>query len=703
MRSFAFFVCAALAASASAANSAAEDSLDEVIVTATFRPQSLLDVASSITVLDDRTLHDAGQQHFQDVLNQVPNLFWAGGTSRPRFFQIRGIGEREQYEGAPNSSVGFLIDGIDFSGIGMPATLFDVDRIEVLRGPQGMRYGANALAGLISVHSRDPAEQLSFSSEAFAGDYNTYSYGGSASGPIDSLNSAWRLSVQRYKSDGFRDDTYLNRKDTDGRDELTAHAKWRWRPSADTTVDFTWLHADLDNGYDGWSIDNTRTSLADRPGKDAQQSNGAAVRVTTDFAATRLTMIGTGANSDSEYSFDGDWGNAQSWQPYTYDYFYRALTDRRTRSLEARLSSLDAHDDALSWLVGVYALDLNEDLNETSVGTYIDPDAPEYSGTLDDYLHSQYEARNVALFGEIEGAFTSRWGWAFGLRGEQRTADYSDSGIQDSEPRLTDANERDRMWGGQATLYFQPQQNTRWFATLSRGYKAGGFNLGQAATIRARFAPEYLWSLDLGVKGEWLDHRLYGDATVFYMRRRDMQVATGVQLDPVGNPNSYFFFTDNAAGGRNLGLESSLRWRMTQHLEFGASLGLLQTRYSGYRPEGVDISDRDQAHAPKYQFSINTTWRSNGWMARADFIAVDGYYFDVPPNDARAPAHSSLNLKLGYESDHWSVYAWGRNVFDQDSVIRGFYFGEEPPDFPNKRYVQLGEPRTVGVTARFDW
>jgi outer membrane receptor protein involved in Fe transport len=544
---------------------------------------------------------------------------------------------------------------------------------------------------------------LSFSSEAFAGDYNTCSYGGSASGPIDSLNSAWRLAVQRYKSDGFRDDTYLNRKDTDGRDELTAHAKWRWQPSADTTVDFTWLHADLDNGYDGWSIDNTRTSLADRPGKDAQQSDGAAVRVTTDFAATRLTVIGTGANSDSEYSFDGDWGNAQSWQPYTYDYFYRALTDRRTRSLEARLSSLDSKDNALSWLVGVYALDLDEDLNETSVGTYIDPAAPEYSGTLDDYLHSQYEARNVAVFGEIEGAFSARWGWAFGLRGEQRTADYSDSGIQESEPRLTDASERDRMWGGQATLYFQPQQNTRWFATLSRGYKAGGFNLGQAATIRARFAPEYLWSLDLGVKGEWFDHRLYGDVTAFYMRRRDMQVATGVQLDPVGNPNSYFFFTDNAAGGRNLGLESSLRWRMTQHLEVGAALGLLRTRYSGYRPEGEDVSDRDQAHAPEYQFSINTTWRSNGWMARADFMAVDDYYFDVPPNDARAPAHSSMNLKLGYESAHWSVYAWGRNVLDQDSVIRGFYFGNEPPNFENKRYVQLGEPRTVGVTARFEW
>ncbi len=128
-------------------------------------------------MLDEQRLRDAGQQHFEDVLAAVPNLHWAGGTSRPRFFQIRGIGEREQYEGAPNPSVGFLIDDIDFSGIGMPATLFDVERIEVLRGPQGMRYGANALAGLIVVRSDDPADEFGLSTEASVGEYDSESLG----------------------------------------------------------------------------------------------------------------------------------------------------------------------------------------------------------------------------------------------------------------------------------------------------------------------------------------------------------------------------------------------------------------------------------------------------------------------------------------------------------------------------------------------
>ncbi|HEY6640677.1 TonB-dependent receptor [Povalibacter sp.] len=681
---------------------AANDIVEEVIVTATLRKQALVDAPISVTVMDQTMLRDAGQQHLEDVLTSVPNLHWAGGTSRPRYFQLRGIGEREQYEGAPNPSVGFLIDDIDFSGIGMAATLFDVDRVEVLRGPQGMRYGANALAGLIVMRSVDPGNQYGFSTEASVADYGTQSLGAVATGPVESLNSAWRVGVQRYRSDGFRDDVYLNRDDTNDRDELTARAKWRWQPSATTTVDLTWLHADLDNGYDGWSIDNSRRSQADRPGKDTQQADGGSLRVETQAGSLgSLTVIAALSDSQGVSSFDGDWGNAHSWAPYTYDYFYEARSKRRARSFEVRLASPDSNE-GIAWLVGAYTLDLDERIDEISVGEYIDPFSPEYSGSSDDSLQSRYDARNVAVFGQLDGAIGSRWGWSFGVRAEQREADYRDSGIQSGLPRLTDTGEKDTMWGGQATLHVDASDNTRLFATLSRGYKAGGFNLGRGAAIKERFEPEYLWSLDVGAKGEWLDRRLYADITAFYMRREDMQVATGVQLDPIGDPNSYLFFTDNASGGRNVGIESSARWRINGQFELGGSLGLLHTRYSGYRPEGIDLSDRDQAHAPEYTASVNATWRSPlGWMARVDVSAIDDFYFDVPPNDQRAGAYSLTNLKAGYEAQTWSAYLWARNVFDEDYVVRGFYFGNEPPNFDNKRYTQLGEPRQVGVSVRW--
>ena len=109
-------------------------------------------------MLDESTIQTAAIQHFEELAELVPNLNWSGEGSRARYFQIRGSGELEQYEGAPNASVGFIIDDIDFSALGGIATTFDTERVEVLRGPQGTRYGANALAGLIYVQTEAPPE-----------------------------------------------------------------------------------------------------------------------------------------------------------------------------------------------------------------------------------------------------------------------------------------------------------------------------------------------------------------------------------------------------------------------------------------------------------------------------------------------------------------------------------------------------------------
>src|ERR1700727_3049486 len=156
---------------------AADDTLEEIVVTASLRSTSVADLPESVTVIDRDTLREAGVQHFEDVLSLIPDLNWAVGTSRPRFFQLRGIGEVEQYQGAPNPSVGFLIDDIDFSGVGMPATLFDTQQIEVLRGPQGTIYGANALAGLISVRTADPGKDFVLNSEITGASYDTRAVG----------------------------------------------------------------------------------------------------------------------------------------------------------------------------------------------------------------------------------------------------------------------------------------------------------------------------------------------------------------------------------------------------------------------------------------------------------------------------------------------------------------------------------------------
>ena len=133
---------------------AAENTIEEIVVTADFRARSELELATSVTVMTEAAIKSRSAQHFEELVNVIPNVNYASGSNRARFFQIRGIGERSQFVAPINPSVGFLVDNVDFSGAATIATMMDVEQVEVLRGPQGTRYGANALAGLINVKTK---------------------------------------------------------------------------------------------------------------------------------------------------------------------------------------------------------------------------------------------------------------------------------------------------------------------------------------------------------------------------------------------------------------------------------------------------------------------------------------------------------------------------------------------------------------------
>jgi iron complex outermembrane recepter protein len=696
-----------LATGADALGDSDNQPLDEVVVTATLRSVPLEETPGSVSVLNGATLRDAGQQHFEDVLPLVPNLNWAGDTSRPRYFQIRGIGELQQYQGAPNPSVGFLIDDIDFSGLGAAATLFDVDHIEVLHGPQGTLYGANALAGLIYVKSADPSNTFGGRAELDVGDYNERSYGAVLTGPVSSLDSAFRLAVQKYTSDGFYHNAYLGRSNTDSRDELTVRGKWLFEPNDAWRVDLTVLRAQIDNGYDAFAIDNSRTTESDHPGVDRQYSTGLSARSTySGLGSATLTTIATYADTKVNYGFDGDWGNPMLWAPYTYDFTEDQLRHRSTRSLELRLADTPAKSaHGISWLFGVYAFELRESLTDTSAGIYVDPfDATQNTDSLS-VISSEYRSRNGALYGQLDGNIGERTRWSVGLRGERHTSRYNDTTTNLSAP--TTANHfspADNLWGGQASLDYTLAEGQHVYALIARGYKASGFNLSPGLPAnQLQFGPESDLNFEVGHKAQMSDGRVRIDTSLFYMMRHNEQLLTSEQLDP-NNPNTFIFFTGNAKSGFNYGLESTATWAASKSLEFGASLGLLQSRYHGFVQNGVTLPDRALPHAPPWQAAVNATWRDpRGPYARLDITGMGSFLYDLPPNDTRSSAYGLVNGKLGWDTSRWEVYLWGRNLLNKNYTVRGFFFGDEPPDFANKLYVQLGEPRNWGVhfTVRF--
>jgi len=675
-------------------HAAMSQAIEEIVVTADLRERPASEMPASVTVLDAHDVEQLAVQHFEELINVVPNLNWSGDGHRARYLQIRGVGELEQYQGAPNPSVGFLIDDIDFSGIGTIATLFDVERIEVLRGPQGTRYGANALAGLVYLQSTLPTPGWQGRVQLVGGGDALLAGGLAVGGSLDAAQTLlFRASAQQHRSNGFRDNAYLGRSDTNGRDEATLRGRLRWLPSDRLTVDLATLYADVDDGYDAFAIDNGYTTLADKPGRDAQRSRGASLRVEwRDFAPATLTSISAAADSDMEFSFDADWGNTDSWAPVTYDYVSLSTRSRRTWSQELRLASNEsgrAFGDTTAWLAGLYVLDLQDGLLTVNRGEYFDPGS-NFADSLDDSFLSEYRATNVALFGQLDRELGAASRLSIGLRIERRTTDYSDSAGLTADPAET-------MSGGEITFSHDYSAALTGYLSLSRGYKAGGFNLGVVPEGRREFGGETLWNLEAGFKSSLSDGALALNVAAFYNRRDDQQVRTSFQLVP-NDPASFVFFTDNAAKGESLGIEADMHWYASDSLEFYANVGLLDAKFSDFVTPQVDLSGRAQAHAPRYTLALGASYlHPAGYFARVDITARDAFFFDVS-HDQRSWPYELVNCRFGYNAQSWSLQFWVRNLLNRRYAVRGFYFGNEPPDFPNKLYTRLGDPRQAGIT-----
>ena len=695
----AFVLAANLSPVAAAAEQTpASERLDEIVIRAALRTVPLRELPQSVTVLDSATLAAAGVQHFGDVLGLVPGLSWASGSSRPRYFQLRGIGETEQYQGAPNPSVGFLIDDIDFSGVGMPATLFDLDRVEVLRGPSSTVYGANALAGLISLRSRDPGAAVEFRVEATAGDYGTAALGAAAGDGRADGSAGWRLAAQRYRSDGFRRNVYRGRNDTNGYDESTVRGKLAWEPLPGTRALLTLLYADLDNGYDAWSVDNSRVTRSNQPGRDAQRSSGAALRLTHTNDVGEWLSVSSAAVSHMDYSFDGDWGNDSYWGASApYDYFEQHLRTRRTLAQDLRFVGSDS---ALLFgrvrpAIGGYFLRLRES------DAQLDAWSDQYYGAGQSLLRSDYRATSIALYGSLEWRTAERGTLTLGLRAEQRRADYRDSSDAPFASAL------DRLPGGNLSWLWSTSRARQYYATLARGFKAGGFNIGAAIDPELRrFRAEALWNLELGLRASGRNGNPSFQADVYAMRRIAMQVYSSRQLLP-DNPLTYVFFTGNAAHGDNIGVESELRWRPAARWALTATAAAQHTRYLAYvQSDGVnqfDLRGRAQAFAPAWQVALGGSYEHPaGGFARLDVQAQGGYYFSASHNQ-QARRRELVNLRVGWRHQGWTASLWARNLLDARYAVHGFYFGDEPPDFPVKLYLQNGDPLQFGVTVSGDF
>jgi iron complex outermembrane receptor protein len=691
------FFCAWFSATAVVAqdNTAGESGVTptELFIYGTNFRDPLGEVPQSTTVVQEERFIEKGETNFQYEIESIPNLTWSGGSSRPRFFIIRGVGELEQYDGAPNPSVATIIDDIDFSGLGMVVPMFDVEQLEVLRGPQGIRFGSSALAGAINVHSHDPSDFNTGTLMAMAGN-DEMSAGGLAVGgavPGSDGKLQLRFSAFNQQSDGFRDNVHLSRDDTNSRNESVVRLKLRYEQSSKVTYDLAVWGSEFNNGYDAFAIDNSFTTQSDDPGQDDTRVGASSFKVGYQLSdALKLESISTYMRTKIANSFDGDWGNNPFWEPYApYEYFSDSNRTRHSATQELRLTSQDPlyeHGEDWRWVSGLYGQRLTEDTTTDQFS----------NSEVYDSVTSDYRANTGAVFGEVEAPLGAGTSLGSGLRFEQRNAQYADTRESDFSPTYS-------MLGGNVSVQHDLTKNLRGYVSVSRGFKGGGFNTGvNVPTDRRQYDPEYLWNYETGLKGAFIEKRLTTNVALFHDQRYDQQLKFAIQNDP-SDPLSYTYITESTARGRSTGLELENTYQALPWLDFFASGALMHSDFTSVPPEAEYLEGRAFSVAPAWQYSVGTRIDlGRGFFSRIEETGRDAFYFDDSNNQKSNP-YNLFNATVGYEKAGWKILVWSRNLFNQSYAVRGFFFGNEPPNYENKLYVQQGDPRTFGATVSYSF
>ena len=696
----------------------AETSIEEIIVSSDFRQEQLKNIPTSITVIDSEIIDQRNSGHLEQILALAPNVNFAAGASRGRYFQIRGIGERSQFVDPLNPSVGTYVDDIDFTGFGGAATLLDIDQVEVLRGSQGTRFGANALAGVINLKTADPSAESMGYIKTSASSYNGRNLETAFGGAV---NDQWlyRVATGKTLSDGFITNTTLDRKDTNNIDELTSRLKLRYLAADNLTIDFTALHLDIDNSYDAFSLDGNRNTLSDEPGHDRQ--NTTAFAVNTHWAASdaySMKTIITSNRSDTEYSYDEDWSYLDLWvdtmdgaDTEEYQGFDSYQRDISRDSAEVRwLSGPSGKVLNSDWLIGIYRQNSNIKLLRSYVGIYrgyfnsddpadyVNWDTPREWGLFD----SEYDTETTSVFAQAKTPLHNNLNLTSGLRYESWKSEYTDSNA------ITGKNS-ENLLGGKLALELTTDTDNLLFANLTRGYKAGGFNSEEDLPSEnyRQFDTEYQWNYEVGAKLYSPSGVLSNSITAFYVDRKDLQLKSSIYDE---SQNKWIEYIANAGTGYSYGVEWEMTFQPQDNLRIASSLGLLKTKITEHNnadPDAFNLKDREVAHAPEYSFATSMQYDlTEKLTATLEVEGKDKFYYSDSHN-YQSQAYTLVNARLAYQANGYQLTAYINNATDKDYGVRGFSGWDNDPrtgeGFDETSYQQLGAPKVIGLSVRADF
>ena len=671
-----------------------EYELEIMTVTAEKREENVQDVPMSISVFSDMQLEDAGIRDTFDLIHFSPNLHMKQNRIEHPVI-IRGI---SSFRGSIHSPSGFYVDDVCYPLHDMHnPELFDVERVEILRGPQGTLYGRNTESGLINIITKQPDNE--FRGKVFGeyGNYNTshgnsdsYRTGGSISGPIVRDKLFLGLAGQWEDSDGYMYNKFNDDDEVNDLKHRNGRATLRWTPSDrwDISLIANFVDTDDHNAEYRWIDGPMKTDpfdlRYDSSGCSDQDGNVQALRVK--YSGDSFNILSVSSLLDYTHDYQGDtdmWDDPMNKTKGIAEY------EDRQYSQELRVSS-PQNSGPFEWLVGLYAFKEDTDI-----------DYNYYSHTYGmSFFHPVANIKTTGWAVFADGTYTlfERLHLTAGLR-----FDYQDleGNLKDDVFGVTYDKDQDfDEWLPKFSISYDLTDDVMAYVSTSRGYLVGGYNpycsmnpTEQTFTYDA----EKTWNYETGIKTAWLNNKLMANLSIFYINIEDKQVA---EIDM----NTMTMATTNAADAHSQGCELEIQARPIRGLNIFAGFGYTEAEFDDFTATEWnatytalvenDYEGNDLQYAPKYTYSLGVQYRhESGFFGRADLLGTGEFYGDHA-NTAKADSYETVNLRLGYESEHFDLVLWAKNVFDEEYLTWVAYDG-------TNNMGADGPPQMLGTTVTY--
>ncbi len=659
--------------------------LEVITVTAEKRNADIMDVSSSVSAITDSDLKDAEIRSITELSQHVPNLhIFTWGGSRENNIFIRGIGPGLFTE----PTVGFYVDGVNYTNNGMfDLDLTDVERIEVLRGPQGTLYGGNSLAGIINIITPKPDNFTDARLSVTADTLERRKISIGVNTPLIEDELYGGLSLAFTNNNGDLTNIH-NGKDYGAREDIVARAKLHWEPTytfeSDLIFDFQRLRGDsYALGSAAFIKNNPDKVDHNYDGEDNRDAYGITLVMKNEFSHFDFTSITGWRDWDSYNSADQDASSRT-------DYIYHNIAEEKQKQISQELRWASNTESDLQWLAGLYGYYAEYKTKGTNM---LDYTAIGWGGPYTDYTNVKKENSGYAAFGQVDYSLTERLALTAGLRVdmEQRKADIQAN--NQSSPNVSIQGDKNfNEWLPKVGVSYTPDNSSLIYGTISQGYRAGGFDHLYPNQNDPTYDSETSTNYELGYKASFLDNSLELSTALFYIDIKNQQVQQLVQ-------STNTITTDNAGRGLSQGIEFETRYTPAPGwlMELGGSY--TNAEYKDYENCAMtnqqSCSGNKMVNTPELTANfalqnIRPLTEQLSLFSRLDVIHIGEYYFNSL-NTLKQEPYQLVNVKLGVESPNWEVYLWAKNALDE-------YYSTVEFDFGSGHTVEAGDPQSFGLT-----